>query len=169
MHPSLLVLPPLSALITGEFIGLAVVLAGIAMAAAISITAIYFHHQRRRLWHETARIALEKGQPLPPPSPSWEDPSAVMKAVSDNQFVKYARRRQPRWLRDLRGGLIMLAIGAGIFIALNDSPHIERAALIAAYVPGFIGAALLLNALISGIFSPKESDAAAAQPPRDAT
>ena len=149
-------------------VGFLVVLTTMTAGAAISISALYVHHQRRRLWHDTARLALEKGQPLPPQPPSWEDPAVVMKAVSENQFTKSGKRKQPRWQRDLRGGLVMMAIGSGLYIALSkaDGPAIL---LVAAYVPGFIGLALVLNALISGIFSAKETEVRPEPPSRDAT
>ena len=161
---------PLAALLDlgGQMIGLLVVLTTLTLSAVVAVAALYFHHQRRRLWHDTARIALEKGQPLPPQPPSWEDPATVLKAVSDQQWTKSGRRKQPRWLRDLRGGLVMLAIGGGIYLALARAGQ-PPLLLIAAYVPGFIGAALVLNALISAIFSPKESEVNPAPPPRDAS
>ena len=81
---------------TGLYLGLAGLAAGIIFGGL----GMYFHHRRQALWHETARIALEKGQPLPPlpndePAQSHEDKK-----------------------NDFRGGLVLIAVGAGLYLFL---------------------------------------------------
>ena len=53
-------------------IGIVIPVAGLIFAGAIAISAMYFKNRQRELWHETARVALEKGQPLPPMPDSEE-------------------------------------------------------------------------------------------------
>lgn len=127
---------------------LSIPLLAIAGAVLIVFLSMYFAHERRRLWHDTARIALEKGQPLPPDLPFGRD---------------YAcRRGTPR--RDVRSGLILLAVSGGLYFGLRnvgDGPQ-----LIGAYITGGIGVALLLNALLSTLFPRKDSPADSARPPQ---
>ena len=63
MHP---LLPSLAAI---NDIGLIFGLAGMGIGLVSGLLGMYFGHRRRVLWHETARIAPEKGQPIPPLSP----------------------------------------------------------------------------------------------------
>jgi hypothetical protein len=99
-------------------------LAGIGLALATVILASLETMQKRRLRHELMRLALEKGQPLPPeliePSPS-------------------KRNRDDR-----RSGLIWIAVGAAVFVFLGALVS-ESGVKWVALIPGFIGAALLLN------------------------
>jgi hypothetical protein len=61
----------------------------------------YFRHRRLQMWHETARLVLEKGQPLP-----------------DSLLQGFGRNvaRMGAW-RDLRIGLLLAAVGAGLYLA----------------------------------------------------
>src|SRR5262249_42723774 len=92
--------------------------------AAIVITAMYFKHQRRPMWHETARLALEKGQPLPAiPNDDW---------------------RQRRRGCDVRTGLILIAVGIGLFLMFSSMSDKHGSGYVGA-IPGLIGVALLLH------------------------
>jgi len=73
--------------------------AGCIMIAAIVITPFWFKARERRELHSTLRAAIEKGQPVPP-----EVIEAMTRAV----------KTPPTRLRDLRTGVIWLAIGLGI-------------------------------------------------------
>jgi hypothetical protein len=108
-------------------------LAGMLFGGAMAFLGMYFSHQRQRLWHETARAALEKGQPLPPygPDPSRSD-SADRNGESNH---------------DLRGGLVMIAVGVGIYFFLGAVAD-SRVANLGA-IPGLIGVALILHWLIT--------------------
>jgi hypothetical protein len=99
----------------------------------IAIVAINHLNARKKaeLHHETIRLALEKGQPLPPEllsPPAAAEPKAK---VSDR-----------------KSGLILIAVGIGLYFfflgiggALNLPPGVQWVALI----PGLIGVALLIN------------------------
>jgi len=115
---------------------LAIPLLAIAGGILIVFLSMYFAHERRRLWHDTVRLALEKGQPLPP---------ALQKSDPGR------RRCDPR--HDLRTGIILLAISFGLYFGLRGTGHGPQ--LIGAYITGGIGVALLLNALLGFLFPRK--------------
>lgn len=127
----------------GAEIGFAFAAAGMLFAAVMGVAGMYFHHQRKRLWHETARIALEKGQPVPAPE-------------SDDRDDKCHRIRNRTANHDLRGGLVLIAVGAGLYLMFRDAGNFRFVGAI----PGFIGVALLLYALFTAIFGSKN------EPPR---
>jgi hypothetical protein len=108
----------------GQLIAVICVIGGLLIALTLPIAAIYFHNCRQKLWHETARLALEKGQPLPalPDTP----PSGKSPA------------------NDIRTGLILIAVGAGLIVFFYFSWLRYLGA-----IPGCIGLALLLY----GVFS----------------
>ena len=101
----------------------------------------YFQWKRHQLWHETARIALEKGQPIPSDEPigcEWR-----------------GGRGWGGWWSpwfELRRGLVLLAVGAALYLALPDNGKAYAA------IPAFIGAAMLLFGLFSFLKSDKPSD-----------
>ncbi len=74
---------------------------------AVLIAWSYLEYRATRLWHETARLALEKGQPIP------EEAQATTQAKG-----KIERQRRKHGGNDLRAGLILLGIGGGIYAAL---------------------------------------------------
>jgi hypothetical protein len=112
----------LSGLQTGLIFGLA----GMAFAALFGFLGMYFHNRRTEQWHQTARLALEKGQPLPTP------PDA------DNE-TKDPRREASN---DVRSGLILIGVGIGLYVFLAKfiSPGLGAVGAI----PGAIGVAMLL-------------------------
>ena len=69
------------------------------MVAAIVCLPFYFKSRERREMQRTLRAAIEKGQPMPP-----EVIEAMTKTV----------KLPPTRLRDLRTGVIWLAVGVGI-------------------------------------------------------
>ncbi len=86
----------------------------------------YRRYRSDTLRHETIRLALEKGQPLPP---GLLDPVAL---------------RDPG-ARDLRRGLVLLAIGLGLGLYLYFSPP-EGAPVhtwSVGFIPGLMGLAYL--------------------------
>jgi len=132
-------LPPLA--VTGMELGLYLGLAGLIAGVFFGGLGMYFHHQRQALWHETARIALEKGQPLPPAPDEQE--SQQERELKNNDF---------------RSGLIMIAIGAGLylfFLSLFGGWLCYVGA-----IPGFIGVALLLYATLNALFNRKNKSSA---------
>jgi hypothetical protein len=99
------------------------------LGGAMALVSMHFEHQRRRLWHETARLAIEKGQPIPPhpdePKPTRRDAAQ----------------------RDLRAGLVLIAVGAGTYIFLQAVSDARVANL--GLIPGLMGVALVLHWIIS--------------------
>lgn len=70
-----------------------------AMVVAIVCLPFYFKSRERREMQRTLRAAIEKGQPMPP-----EVIEAMTKTV----------KLPPTRLRDLRTGVIWLAVGIGV-------------------------------------------------------
>src|SRR5882672_8919863 len=101
MHLSLLQ-PTLASLVDfsapPHMIAIIIPLAGMLLGGIIAYNAMHFKAESRRQWHETARIALEKGQPLPRlPDDDEPVPSDVPKRSGNG---------------DIRSGLILIAVGA---------------------------------------------------------
>jgi hypothetical protein len=104
-----------------------VAIVGSFLMGPVVIFIVFQSIQRRhQLWHETARVALEKGQPLPP-MPADVAPPPPTETKPSN---------------DIRTGLILIATGAGLFIFLNTL--VGRGLGLVGAIPGFIGLALLL-------------------------
>jgi hypothetical protein len=122
-------------------IAIIVPMVGMIFAGFVIIVSAHFNHRRQELWHETARIALEKGQPLP-----------AIPGAFDSQTQSTASN-QPRWRGYLIGGLINIAVGAGIFFALGSIPNPAFNIGFFGFIPGFIGVALLLGAVIEAMAS----------------
>lgn len=78
-------------------------LAGIAMITAIVIAPRYFRSQERQKLQETMRAAIERGQTIPP---------EVVAAITSD--VTPPRQTSPE--RDLRRGVIFLAIAVGLAV-----------------------------------------------------
>ncbi|MBS0632986.1 MAG: hypothetical protein JSS11_13820 [Verrucomicrobia bacterium] len=107
-------------------------------------------YQRAKMWHETARLALEKGQPLPDRA---DDPG---RGARDYRGTGRCDRWN-RWDRRdhwgyLRRGLIQLAVGAALYFALSDESRVW------ALIPAFIGVANLVMWLIFALRADKSDD-----------
>ena len=122
----------------GAEIGILFAVVGMLFGGIMGIAGMYFHHQRQRLWHETTRIALEKGQPVPVYREDHESP-----------------QRQAAELRqhDLRGGLVLIAVGFGLYLFFRAVSNENVAAL--GYIPGLIGVALIVHWVIAQAFAKK--------------
>jgi hypothetical protein len=107
------------------------------MIAVIVIGILYFKNQREKMWNETARLAIEKGQPIP------ERPVNKFAIAPDNEAAYL--RTQVR--REVKIGLISLA--AGIAISVHITMNQGWAIGSAGAIPGLIGLAFLLNAWIT--------------------
>ncbi|BDG02106.1 DUF6249 domain-containing protein [Anaeromyxobacter oryzae] len=99
-------------------------------AALIVAIVLFARNRTAHLRHETIRLALEKGQPLPPE-------------------LLAAPRREPDPTRDLRWGLILLGLGAGLGLFLFSLPDARQAAGVG-LVPGLLGAGFLVTWLVTG-------------------
>ncbi len=96
---------------------------------------------QQKLWHETARIALEKGQPLP------EGLTAEMLAGPGQR--KCGGNRS--W-GDVKGGMILIGVGTGVYLAIPGPARLWG------YVPMFIGVAMLAAGLIGMLVRNWNSD-----------
>ena len=96
----------------------------------------FFQWQCHKLWHETARLALEKGQPVPPAGP-------------DPDMARHYWRRRRGGLFDFRRGLILLALGAGLYFCGAEKVHTY------ALIPVLIGAAFMVMGVVSHFVSDK--------------
>lgn len=104
-------------------------IAVLSLATTIVVSAIYFHNRRREMWHQTARIALEKGQPIPEP-PDHEHER------------KTTATPREQAANDVRAGLICVGVGAALYLFLGAL--IGPAFAYIGAIPGFVGVALLL-------------------------
>jgi hypothetical protein len=130
-----------------EFV-LIIIAMGMLIPLVVGTTAVVMKSRERQMWHETARLALEKGQPMPPLSGRSEE---------------YRRFRERREKNDVRAGLIMIGIGAGIFLFLAAAGNGE--ARFIGTIPGFIGVALLLSGVINAVLA-KDKKSPEDRPPQ---
>jgi hypothetical protein len=104
----------------------------------------HFRNQEEQRRHETARIALEKGQPVPAFADSWNG-------------RREKRGQQKTWVGLMIGGFVNVAVGVGTYIMLGAIPG-AYVARWCSLIPGLIGVALLLSALIVALTAPTQSD-----------
>jgi amino acid transporter len=136
---------PLLAEISGaQWIAISAILGGLTFTILLIIFGLKYVQRRQELWHETARAALEKGQPLPP-----------LPADMRNE-------KHPEQNNDFRAGLIMVATGAGLYIFLATFIPPLR---FVATIPGFIGVAMLLYATLNALLG-RKSPSASDRPPQ---
>jgi hypothetical protein len=111
---------------------LAVVIAifGMLFGGILGIAGMFFEHQRKKLAADVARLALEKNQPVPAQFTA-EPHSRPQRSGTDLNH------------HDLRGGLVLIGVGFGVYLFLGAVSD-QRVALLGA-VPGFVGVALLVN------------------------
>jgi hypothetical protein len=134
---------PLAEISGAQWIAIAAILGGLTFTILLIFFGLRFVQRRQELWHETARVALEKGQPLPP-------------LPRDMQPAK-----DPNGNNDMRVGLVMIATGAGLYLFFAAFVYPLR---FLAAIPGFIGIALVLYA----VFNPqlKQKHPPADRPPQ---
>lgn len=109
-----------------------------AMIAAIVILPRYFRSQERQKLQETLRAAVERGEPIPP--------EIVQAMTNPAKEARIAAQVSPD--RDLRQGIVWLAIGLGLalmgyFVGFQE-PDVTPMMLGIAAIPGFIGLAFIL-------------------------
>jgi hypothetical protein len=151
MH-QILFSPPLAAafgLGTPELIIVGMLLAFPVFIVAIVAVALSFKHRQRQMWHETARLALEKGQPLPS-MPEGEKHGGLPAAGAMAHH-------------DIRGGLVLLALGAGLWVTFM---HIGGNYQFIGAIPGFIGIALLTFGVGRALLSRRKNDRSERNPPQ---
>ena len=118
--------------ILGPLLPIISVLTVFGMPVAIVGFILIFKHRRDRLLHETLRTMVEKGVPIPP--------ELIARRGASSAIVAHA---EPRGNRDLRAGLILIAVGVGVLM-LGGAAGMSRLGL----VPLFVGVALLVVWLI---------------------
>jgi len=123
----------------GESASVIIPLAALILGGVIVVSALYFHNRRRELWHQTARLALEKGQPLPI-LPDDDTPRSADSGSAAN---------------DIRAGLVLIAVGVGLYLFLGN--FISRALGYVGAIPGFIGVALLLFGTVRALTQSKKT------------
>jgi hypothetical protein len=123
---------------SGAELGITIGIVGLVFGGVMGLAGMYFHHQRQRLWHETTRIALEKGQPVP-----------VYREDHESSQRQATELRQ----HDLRGGLVLIAVGGGLYLFFRAVSNESVAAL--GYIPGLIGVALIVHWVIARAFAKK--------------
>ncbi|MFT3997767.1 MAG: DUF6249 domain-containing protein [Asticcacaulis sp.] len=116
--------------------GLLIPILGILMPIFIVGIVTYFRTRDRAELQKTLRLAIEKGQPLPP------------EYLESLQKTPEVREKTPA--RDIRTGLILIAVALGIVVLdvlKSDFLSVGGLSGVAA-IPGFIGVALLILGLI---------------------
>jgi hypothetical protein len=125
--------------IIGELIPLTAVILFLGSIPAIIIAGRYFKSRERLKMQEIIRLAIERGQPLPP---------EVIDAISRDATP----RPSPR--RDLRVGIVWIAVAAGMIVfayalGYGPAPDAFWPLVGLAAFPGFIGVALVIMALLN--------------------
>ena len=115
-----------------ESVEILIPIALFAMIAAIVIVPRYFKSLERQKMTETVRLAIEKGQPLPP--------EVIEALTSRSQAVASPSR-------DLRRGATLVAvalglIALGVIIGIQHGQPLHPLIGVAA-IPGFVGLALI--------------------------
>ena len=107
--------------------GLWIPIAAFTAFTIVVVSTIYYRHKTRLETQRTYRLALEKGNELSP------------------EFVKHLGEPEPSKDRDLRRGLIWVAIGVAtaLFGVILDEPDAAGPLLGLAAFPTLIGAAYL--------------------------
>ena len=105
-----------------------------------------FRFQRAKLWHDTARMAMEKGQPIPGGEPD--------KWTRGESFKHRFEWRFGQWYpwRLLSRGLGMIAIGIALYFALPVNNQAW------ALLPALIGVANLITWVFVSLRSDKSPD-----------
>jgi len=131
-------LTPLFSALDGTWIAVIAIAGGILIAVVAIVGGLITANRRQAMWHETARVALEKGQPMPK-SPDEEDVEQEEKQSTGG---------------DIRAGLILIAVGGGLYLFLGNLTD-SKIGYVGA-IPGFIGVALLLFGLLNLVFKRKD-------------
>lgn len=130
-HPLLASLAPLFAGIDGTWIAILAIAGGIVVAVVAIVGGLITANRRQAMWHETARVALEKGQPMP-------------KSPDDEAEEREEKNSEGG---DIRAGLILIAVGGGLYLFLSNIGGTKIGYVGA--IPGFIGVALLAFGMIT--------------------
>lgn len=109
--------------------------------------AMFLNYRRQRLWHETARLALEKGQPLPAPERSDEELKYQAPPPGVDPVAWEHSRRALLARNDIRRGIILIGVGIGLSLFMS-SVNAAQARYVGA-IPACIGLAMLINGFLN--------------------
>jgi hypothetical protein len=123
----------------GSLLPIISVLMVFGMPVAIVALFVALRHRRNRMLHETLRAMVEKGVPIPPELLSGG--GATLAGASYGAGYGY---------RDLRWGLVLIALGVGVYLMVGKI----------GLIPLFIGVALLIVWLIGTIANKKRNTVA---------
>lgn len=129
----------LAAIESIPWVAIVAIIGGVFMGPIVIFIIFQSIQRRHQLWHETARVALEKGQPLPPMPADVAPPP-----ITENKPAN-----------DIRTGLILIATGAGLFLFLNML--VGRGLGFVGAIPGFIGVALLLFGILNAVMTTRRN------------
>lgn len=124
-------LNPLFSALDGTWIAVIAIAGGIVIAVVAIVGGLITANRRQAMWHETARVALEKGQPMP-------------KSPDDEAEEREEKNSEGG---DIRAGLILIAVGGGLYLFLSSIGG-SKIGYVGA-IPGFIGVALLVFGMIT--------------------
>jgi hypothetical protein len=121
--------------------GILVPLGFFAMIAAIVVVPRYFRSQERQKFADALRVAIEKGQPLPP------------EAIDAMAGEAPRQRLPPSPAKDLRMGIIWLGVAVGlamfgVMMGMSE-PDWTYPMLAFAAFPAFIGLAFIALGLLN--------------------
>jgi hypothetical protein len=121
-----------------SIIGVTIPIFFFGMIAAIVIVPRYFKSLERQKVADTLRVAIEKGQPLPP---------EIVDAIAKDTKLP------PSPARDLRTGIVWLGVALGLAafgVALGfEEPDATFPLVAIAAFPGFIGLAFIVLGLMN--------------------
>ncbi len=125
--------------ILGELIGFTAVVLIFGSIPACIIAYFFFKNRARTQMQQTLRAAIERGQTL--------SPDMVDTIARDIRPV-------PTPMRDIRVGIVWLGIAAGLVAvayvaAYGDAPRAFWPFIGLSCIPGFVGVAYLVNALLN--------------------
>ena len=110
----------------GPLLPIIAVIAPFATFVGVIALFVFLRHRRNRMMHETLRTMVEKGVPIPP---------ELLRGGGAFPAGSYGA---PHPQRDLRSGLVLVALGAGLWMMAGKI----------GLIPVFIGAALLIVWLV---------------------
>ena len=125
---------------SGQILTLIIAIGGLLVGGVAAVSAIYFHHRKNQMWHETARIALEKGQPVPP-MPLRDEELALRPPPGVGYADWHKARLEESRTHAFRGGLVLIGVGLGLHLMLGPGNMIGA-------IPGLVGVALIINAVL---------------------
>ena len=111
-----------------DVVGIVAVVFGCTIPIAIVAMVLSFRHRRLKMQHEMMRTMIDKGLPIPPEMLNRQNEDAAPPKLDGTRRVR----------NDLRGGLILVGVGAGLLMIAGK----------VGWILVFIGAARLVVWLI---------------------